>query len=194
MRVTVALARAAAGNLSNAMGLGGGVSELRIDFGPGCRIYFGRDGATLIILLAGGTKKRQQRDIEAAQQRWADYERRKRELRPMPLTRSFKDTVQTRAQRDPRFRRALLIEAVEALLAGDLSAGKGVLRDYINATMGFEALAVATGIDAKILMRMLGPSGNPQTANLFVVLDRLQEAEGIALELRPGRRRRVSVG
>jgi putative addiction module killer protein len=77
-RVTVALARAAQGNLSNAKGVGGGVSELRLDFGPGYRIYFGRDGATLIVLLAGGTKKRQQRDIEAAQERWIDYKRRKR--------------------------------------------------------------------------------------------------------------------
>jgi len=78
-RVTTTLARAAQGNLSNAKGVGAGVSELRIDFGPGYRIYFGRDGATLIILLAGGTKKRQQRDIEAAQERWTDYKRRKRE-------------------------------------------------------------------------------------------------------------------
>ena len=77
-RVTVALARAADGNLSNAKGVGAGVSELRINFGPGYRIYFGRDGATLIILLAGGTKKRQQRDIEAAKARWTDYEGRKR--------------------------------------------------------------------------------------------------------------------
>ena len=77
-RVTVSLARAAEGNLANAKGVGGGVSELRIDFGPGYRIYFGRDGATLIILLAGGTKKRQQRDIDAALDRWADYKRRKR--------------------------------------------------------------------------------------------------------------------
>jgi len=77
-RVTVALARVAEGNLSNAKSVGAGVSELRIDFGPGYRVYFGRDGATLIILLAGGTKKRQQRDIEAAQERWSDYKRRKR--------------------------------------------------------------------------------------------------------------------
>ena len=102
----------------------------------------------------------------------------------MPLTRSFKDTVQARAQQDPRFRRALLIEAIEALLSGDMGAGKAVLCDYINATIGFEALAVATGINTKSLMRMLGPSGNPQAANLFAVLEYLQKAEGIALELR----------
>jgi putative addiction module killer protein len=77
-RVTVTLARAAEGNLSTAKSVGAGVSELRIDFGPGYRIYFGRDGTTLIILLAGGTKKRQQRDIETAQARWTDYKRRKR--------------------------------------------------------------------------------------------------------------------
>jgi len=77
-RVTVALARAGEGNLSNAKSVGAGVSELRIDFGPGYRIYFGRDGGGLIILLAGGTKKRQQRDIEAAQERWNEYRQRKR--------------------------------------------------------------------------------------------------------------------
>lgn len=77
-RVTIALARAAQGNLANAKSVGGGVSEIRLDFGPGYRIYFGRDGMTLIVLLAGGTKKRQQRDIEAAQERWATYKRRKR--------------------------------------------------------------------------------------------------------------------
>jgi putative addiction module killer protein len=73
-RVTITLTQ---GNLSNAKGVGGGVAELRIDFGPGYRLYFGRDGSTLTILLAGGTKKRQQRDIEAAQERWTDYRRRK---------------------------------------------------------------------------------------------------------------------
>lgn len=109
----------------------------------------------------------------------------------MPLTRSFKATVQARAQQDPRFRRALLIEAAEALLAGDMSAGKAVLRDYINATTGFEALATATGISAKSLMRMLGPTGNPQAANLLAVLEHLQRVEGIALEVRAGRRERA---
>ncbi len=53
--------------------------EYRIDFGPGYRIYFGKDGDQLVILLAGGTKKRQQRDIESAQARWAEYRKRKKE-------------------------------------------------------------------------------------------------------------------
>ena len=77
-KVTVALARIEQGNLSNAKGVGGGVLEYRLDVGPGYRVYFGRDGDVLVILLAGGTKKRQQRDIEAAQARWAAYKRRKR--------------------------------------------------------------------------------------------------------------------
>ena len=77
-KVTVALARIEQGNLSNAKGIGAGVLEYRLDFGPGYRVYFGRDGDVLVILLAGGTKKRQQRDIEAAQARWAAYKRRKR--------------------------------------------------------------------------------------------------------------------
>ena len=64
-RITVALSRMEQGNLSNAKGVGAGVQEYRIDTGPGYRIYFGRDGAQLIILLCGGTKRRQEKDIEA---------------------------------------------------------------------------------------------------------------------------------
>ncbi len=67
------------GNLSNAKGIGSGVSEYRIDFGSGYRVYFGKDGDLLIILLGGGTKKRQQKDIEAAQALWREYKQRKRQ-------------------------------------------------------------------------------------------------------------------
>ena len=69
------------GNLSNAKPVGEGVLEYRIDFGPGYRVYFGRDGETLVILLTDGSKKRQQRDIEAAGACWQDYKRRKRSRR-----------------------------------------------------------------------------------------------------------------
>lgn len=79
-KVTTALTRIEQGNLSNAKGVGGGVTEYRIDFGPGYRVYFGRDGSILVILLGGGTKERQQRDIDDAIRRWADYKaRRKRD-------------------------------------------------------------------------------------------------------------------
>ncbi len=77
-KVTRAIARMAQGNLSNVKPVGEGVLEYRIDFGPGYRVYFGRDGETLVILLTGGTKKRQQRDIGAAHSYWLDYKQRKR--------------------------------------------------------------------------------------------------------------------
>lgn len=77
-KVAVALTRMAQGNFSNAKGVSGGVHEYRIDFGPGYRIYFGRDGPSLIILLAGGTKKRQQGDIRQALKLWSEYKSRKR--------------------------------------------------------------------------------------------------------------------
>ncbi len=76
--MTIALIRIGQGNLSNVKGVGSGVLEYKIDFGPGYRVYFGKDGETIVILLAGGTKKRQQRDIEDAQVRWQDYKDRKK--------------------------------------------------------------------------------------------------------------------
>jgi putative addiction module killer protein len=80
-KVAAALARIGLGNLSNTKGVGAGVQEYRLDFGPGYRTSFGRDGESLVILLAGGTKKRQQADIAAAQARWADYKMRKKKER-----------------------------------------------------------------------------------------------------------------
>ena len=77
-RVVVALDRIGRGATSNVKPVGEGVSEYRIDFGPGYRVYFGMDGAALVILLIGGTKKRQQRDISAARMLWADYKARKK--------------------------------------------------------------------------------------------------------------------
>jgi putative addiction module killer protein len=76
-KVAAALARIQQGNLSRAKSVGAGVHEYRIDFGPGYRIYFGKDGDRLVILVGGGTKKRQQEDINTALARWQDYRRRK---------------------------------------------------------------------------------------------------------------------
>jgi putative addiction module killer protein len=81
-KVTVVLGRLERGAVSNVKGVGGGVLECRIDYGPGIRVYFGRDGERLVILLAGGTKRRQERDIEAAKARWADYKARKKTGEP----------------------------------------------------------------------------------------------------------------
>jgi putative addiction module killer protein len=76
-KVAIALTRLSLGNMSNVKGVGSAVFELRIDFGPGYRVYFGKDGERLVTLLGGGTKRRQQRDINAAIANWEDYKRRK---------------------------------------------------------------------------------------------------------------------
>ena len=102
----------------------------------------------------------------------------------MALTRDFKETVQARARQDPAFREGLLREGVECLLAGDVDAGKILLRDYINATIGFEELGSLTNRPPKSLMRMFGPTGNPQARNLFEVISHMQRHEGIQLEVR----------
>jgi len=107
----------------------------------------------------------------------------------MPLTRVFKETIQARIKRDPAFRTELLREGVECFLSGDLETGKTILRDYINATMGFEALSNMTQKPAKSLMRMFGPKGNPRAQNLFEVIGHLQKAGGVRLGLRPIRSR-----
>ncbi|WP_262966542.1 type II toxin-antitoxin system RelE/ParE family toxin [Methylobacter psychrophilus] len=78
-KISTALIRMELGNFSNVKGVGAGVLEYRIDFGAGYRIYFGKDGERLVILLAGGTKKRQQHDIDSAKARWEDYKQRKKD-------------------------------------------------------------------------------------------------------------------
>lgn len=78
VKVVSALERMKAGNLGDVKSVGEGVSERRIHFGPGLRLYFGKDGEDIIILLVGGTKKRQQKDIEDAKEFWADFKKRKR--------------------------------------------------------------------------------------------------------------------
>jgi putative addiction module killer protein len=76
-KVATALYRLAEGNFSTVKGVGAGVFERKIDFGPGYRIYFGKDGDAVVILLGGSSKQRQQETIEAAIKRWVDYRRRK---------------------------------------------------------------------------------------------------------------------
>ncbi len=102
----------------------------------------------------------------------------------MTLTRDFKETIRARATRDAAFRRALLREGIENFLAGDVETGKTVLRDYINATVGFSRLAKATHRSPKSLMRMLGPRGNPNARNLFEIVAFLQQQAGIRFKLR----------
>lgn len=102
----------------------------------------------------------------------------------MALTRDFRDTVKARVTTDPAFRAALLTEAVELLLSGDVATGKIVLRDYINATVGFEGLAYEVGTPSKSLMRMFSAKGNPRADNLFAVISRLQQMTDVQLAVR----------
>jgi DNA-binding phage protein len=109
----------------------------------------------------------------------------------MALTRDFRQTVQARAERDPLFRKGLLSDAVEGLLAGEVSLGKELLRDFINATVGFPKLAEQTGLHVKTLHQMFGPKGNPTASNLFEIVAYLQRVEGVRLEIMSTRAKRA---
>jgi len=105
----------------------------------------------------------------------------------MPLTRDFKETIRARAASDAKFRKELLREGIDCMLTGDVATAKTILRDYINATLGFAELAEATHIPSKSLMRMLGPAGNPRADNLFEVVSVLQQREGVRFQVLAGR-------
>ena len=102
----------------------------------------------------------------------------------MALTRDFKETVRARAQRDPKFRLALIEEAIESLIDGDLDGGRSILSNYINATIGYPGLAKLTGKDPKSLIRMLRPGCNPTSRNLLDILHHVQQQEGVEIEVR----------
>lgn len=101
----------------------------------------------------------------------------------MALTRDFRDTVAERAARDPEFAGALLAGAARELLAGDVDTARALLRDYVNATVGFAAVAEDIGSHPKSVMRMLGPGGNPRADNLVGLLASLQRRTGVTLDV-----------
>lgn len=98
-------------------------------------------------------------------------------------TLGFRETLQARVQKDAKFRRGLLRDAVDALLAGETALGREILRDFINATIGFPELSEETGIHAKSLHQMFGPKGNPTAANLFGIIAVLHVNEGVRLKV-----------
>lgn len=114
----------------------------------------------------------------------------------MPLTREFKDVFKASIEQDPAFGHQLLASAVQCLLDGDIATGRAILRNYVNATIGFERLAQATGGQEKSLMRMLSPNGSPLASNLFQLIHELQSFNGVHLEVKAlateKRRTRVS--
>lgn len=101
----------------------------------------------------------------------------------MALTRDFRDTVLARAQRDAKFREALFTEAINAYLEGDTSTGKAILRDLVNATIGFANLAAEVGRPSKSLHRMLAPRGNPNTESFFGIVSALQKNTRVRLRV-----------
>ena len=104
----------------------------------------------------------------------------------MALTKSFNETIKARLQQSEGYRRALLREAVSCMISGDLETGKSVLRKYINGTIGFVQLGADLRRSPKVLMRMLGPRGNPQARSLFEIVAHLQKIEGTVLEVIDG--------
>ncbi len=101
----------------------------------------------------------------------------------MALTRSFASIVDARIAREPEFRDALLRESVEIMLTGDVETGKAVLRRYIEATIGFDALGESVGTPSQNLVRMFEPNSDPNAGVLFSVLDHLQKLAGLRLHL-----------
>jgi len=102
-------------------------------------------------------------------------------------TRGIRETVQARVRRDAAFRKGLLRDAVESLLAEEVSLGKELLRDYINATVGFPKLAEETKLHVKTLHQIFGPRGNPTASNLFEIVAYLQRQEAVRLQVRTSR-------
>ena len=101
----------------------------------------------------------------------------------MALTKDFRNTIQARARRDPRFREALFTEAINAYLSGDTAGGRAILRDLVNATVGFEELAAEIKKPSKSLHRMLAPRGNPSTENFFGIVHALQRKTRVKLRV-----------
>lgn len=102
----------------------------------------------------------------------------------MPMTKDLRDTVRKRARNDRDFRKALLVEAMNAYLEGDETTGKTLLREAINATVGFDQLEADLERPNKSLNRMFGPRGNPNTASFFETLKALQKKLGVTLTVR----------
>ncbi len=147
----------------------------------------------MIVLFGGGIKRGQQRDIDRAKALLAEYKARKKFMstKPqgvrgkneiMPMTRNFKQTVVERGEHDPAFAQALLDEAATLFLNGEPVTARLILRDLVNATIGFEQLAVHTDKPSKSLHRMLSPAGNPSMDNLAAIFHAIQQRLNVNLE------------
>jgi DNA-binding phage protein len=107
----------------------------------------------------------------------------------MALTREFKETVVENLRRDSRFRRAMLAEAIQEFLDGDIRVGKLLLRDYINATIGFTQLSKIMNKNPKSVQRMTGLKGNPRAENIFAIIKILKDHENLSLSVKLQKRK-----
>lgn len=139
-------------------------------------MYFGRDGKTIIILLGGGSKRRNPLTLLSQLNAGKDTSNRKIK---MALTREYKQTVLARIKRDPKFAKALYAEAVNTLMEGETDEGLSMLRDLVHANITFKELSRQTGFGEKALHRMLSRHGNPTTRNLFAITKAICEDLGI---------------
>ncbi len=191
------------GNTSNVKWFAG-IGEYVIDWGPGYRTYLAKDGESLIVLFGGGTKRRQQADINrgkgvACRIQGAEgttTSRRRcqeaKEVTTMALTRDFKKTIVARVERDPAFAKALLDEAATLFLSGEPETARLILRDLVNATVGFEQLARLTDTPSKSLHRMLSPKGNPSMDNLAAIFGALRKRLKVGIRVQTVELRKVA--
>ena len=168
-----------------------GMGEYVIDWGPGYRIYLAKDGDTLIVLFGGGTKRGQQRDIDKAKALLVEYKERKKAMTAKAgrkhkgqqngIDQKFQRNRHPACASDASFAQALLDEAATLFLNGEPETSRLILRDLVNATIGFEQLATLTAKPSKSLHRMLSPTGNPSMDNLAAIFRAVRERLQVSL-------------
>jgi putative addiction module killer protein/probable addiction module antidote protein len=163
-KVRIRLDRVRLGNLGRNRSVGEGVYELKIDYGPGYRVYYGLEGRTLILLLLGGDKSSQGRDIALAQSYWNDNKRRRNMARK--TTTYQEDLIE--ALKDPREAAAYLNTAMEK---GDRAVFLLALRNVAEANGGMQAVAGKARLNRENLYRMLSKKGNPEIKSIFNLLN-----------------------
>ena len=176
--------RVANGNFGDHQFCQDGVWELRIHYGPGYRVYYGREGETVVVLLCGGSKRAQSADIKEAVRYWLDYQRRKNMSRKLKsaVSRSHEEATVESFRKDPAFAAEYLNAVLED---GDQEELMLALRRMSEAFGGVQKLAGRAKLNANTLYRTLSPKGNPELKSLRAVL----RAMGMQLTVRPLRKR-----
>jgi putative addiction module killer protein/probable addiction module antidote protein len=183
-RITIRLRRVIAGHLGDCKPLREGVWELRIDHGPGYRVYYARTGRSLILLLCGGDKRKQEADIDRAVSYWRDWQRRN----PMSRRESHDEVMIKLLRQDPVFAAEYVRVALEEVdEKGGQVALLAALRDVARAR-GMAYVAKAVGVERESLYRTLSPRGNPRLTTLVALMKTL----GLSLTVTPSRRKKAA--